>query len=540
MLSVVLSGSVLIGFGLYFISIMNRVGIDRIDREILALGGSQLHARAPRVHWLDFDKSLRFIYGEDRSKELVVQIRSSGNEVIYQSEHWPTGISEESFPDFDHALETLPAPFRERGRQQGPPAPQFDRPFVPPAASGRAQRDPRNVDRDMREPRRLEAGDEQGRGMSPGFRETDERFREFPPSIPEADQAFKLTPVRIKKPFFQTIKTPKGSWRTGIMGNQYITILLGLNMEGFYQDADRFQKAFWSIAPLALLFLAGGGWVIAHRALKPVALITRTAEGITARSLDQRIPLTSSDRELSRLVQVINSMLDRLQKGFAQAVRFSADAAHELQTPLTVLQGELDDAVQHAMVGSEEQRRYSALLEETQRLKVIVQKLLILARADAGELNLHMEPVDLSSMVDAATEDVGVIAPNLQIEKNIAPGVMVKADPDLLRQVIQNLTSNAVKYNQGEGLIRFQLSIRGNKAHLTISNTGKPIPLNDREMIFDRFYRVDKSRSRTVPGAGLGLSLAREIASAHHGDLRLYDGHDNLVSFVLTLPCSSH
>jgi len=130
--------------------------------------------------------------------------------------------------------------------------------------------------------------------------------------------------------------------------------------------------------------------VIAQRALKPVALITRTAEGITVRALDRRVPLIEADRELPRLVEVINSMLDRLEKSFGQAVRFSADAAHELQTPLTILQGELDDAVQHAPVGSEEQQRYGGLLEEVQRLKAIVQKLLILARADAGRLDLRL------------------------------------------------------------------------------------------------------------------------------------------------------
>ncbi len=176
-----------------------------------------------------------------------------------------------------------------------------------------------------------------------------------------------------------------------------------------------------------------------------------------------------------------------------------------------------------------------------QRLKTIVQKLLILARADAGKLNLRLELVDLSAMVEAASEDASVIAPQLRIEKEIAPGSMVKVDPDLLRQVIQNLTSNAVKYNVGKGLIRFRLKVLGNFVHVTISNSGNPIPVKDRERIFDRFYRVDKSRSRSVPGAGLGLSLAREIVHAHHGSLRLDPpGRDSMVSFTLSLPCISH
>jgi signal transduction histidine kinase len=236
-------------------------------------------------------------------------------------------------------------------------------------------------------------------------------------------------------------------------------------------------------------------------------------------------------------VEVINGMLDRLEKSFGQAVRFSADAAHELQTPLTILQGELDAAVQAATVGSEEQRRYSGLLEEVQRLKAIVQKLLILARVDAGRLDLHLETIDLSAMIESAAEDAGALAPHLQVEKQIVPGVIVKADPDLMGQVVRNLTSNAVKYNHENGLIRFQLSEHGNKAHVTISNTGVPIPAKDREKIFDRFYRVDQSRSSRVPGTGLGLSLAREVVRAHKGELRLDKAMDNLITFSLSLPC---
>jgi len=342
-----------------------------------------------------------------------------------------------------------------------------------------------------------------------------------------------------KKPHFATIQTPSGVWRTGIMGSDRITLMVGVNMAGFYEDADRYRRAFLGIVPIALLLLAVGGWVIAQRALKPVALITRTAEGIAVRALDQRVPLIDADSELSRLVEVINGMLDRLEKSFGQAVRFSADAAHELQTPLTILQGELDDAVQHAPVGSEEQQRYSGLLEEVQRLKAIVQKLLILARADAGRLDLRLEAMDLSAMIESAAEDAAAMAPHLQVEKQIVPGVIVKADPDLMGQVVRNLTSNAVKYNHENGLIWFQLSVRDNKAHVIISNTGVPIPAKDREKIFDRFYRVDQSRSRTVPGSGLGLSLAREIVNAHRGDLRLNPGSGNVISFTLSLPCSS-
>ena len=321
------------------------------------------------------------------------------------------------------------------------------------------------------------------------------------------------------------------------MGNRNITILIGLNMAGFYEDADRYRNSFLFAVPLALLLMAGGGWWLAQHALRPVGLITKTAEKMSAHGLDQRIPAAKADTEFQRLVSVINAMLDRLESGFQQAVRFSADAAHELQTPLTVLQGMLDDAIRHSEAGSAEQQRSSDLLEEVQRLKTIVRKLLILSRADAGRLDLSLEPVNMSSLVDSMLEDVEIMAPQLRIDQRIQPGLMVNADPQLLRQVVQNMVSNAIKYNLPEkGLIAFRLARRKGVVHFRVANTGPAIPSKDRQRIFDRFYRVDRSRNDRVPGSGLGLSLALEITRAHKGRLVLDLPKEGLISFTLSLP----
>jgi signal transduction histidine kinase len=311
--------------------------------------------------------------------------------------------------------------------------------------------------------------------------------------------------------------------------------MVGINLAGFYEDTARYQWAFLAIVPLALLLLAAGGWLVSMRALRPVSLITRTAELITARALDKRIPQVNADRELTRLVEVINGMLDRLEKSFGQALRFSADAAHELQTPLTILQGELDYAVQHSPIGSDEQQRYSGLLEEVQRLKTVVQKLLVLARADAGRLDLHLAPTDISAIVETAAEDAGAMAPHLRIEIEVSVGMMINADPDLVGQAVRNLASNAARYNEENGWIKFKVSAVENEIRLVVTNAGR-IPAEDRAKIFERFYRVDKSRSRKVPGSGLGLSLAREIIRAHGGDIVLDPDSGNTVSFTISLP----
>lgn len=270
--------------------------------------------------------------------------------------------------------------------------------------------------------------------------------------------------------------------------------------------------------------------------MKPIIQITRTAELITAQGLDRRIPEADADTELLQLIKVINDMLFRLEKNYNQAVRFSGDAAHELQTPLTIIQAMLDDAVQHAENGSSEQQRYNDLLEEVQRLKVIVQKLLILSRADFGQLARHTSPLNFSDLIEMIIEDVTVLAPQLNIEQKIASGIMVQGDRELIRQVVRNLAFNAIKYNIAKGLIRFHLSPTKNHVQLRISNTGHPIASVEREKIFKRFYRIDKSRSNKTTGSSLGLALALEIARAHRGKLFLDTTNNNLITFVLTLP----
>ena len=538
-LTLLLSGSVLVGLGLYFLSVVDRLGLARIDREILALGEGHLAARPSERYWQDFGASLQFLYGKEKSKDLIVQVTNWQKEILFRSAHWPAEITEGYFPEFNRAMAADPPGPPRREAEPGPPFEAYK------ACEGRTEGSMARFTGPGGEMLEGTCERESGgrlvvrpfanRGGGDGQRQGSQGDRQLSRDQ-GPDQGNRPMPRLKKTPYFATIRTPSGLWRVGIMGTDRITVIAGANMAGLMEDVSRYRRTFLSVVPVALLLLAGGGWVIARRALKPVALITRTAEGITAHGLDRRVPLTDADRELARLVEVINGMLDRLEKSFGQAVRFSADAAHELQTPLTILQGELDDAVQHAPVGSEEQQRYSGLLEEVRQLKAIVQKLLILARADAGRLDLALRTVDLSAMIESAAEDAEVTAPHLTIEKRLVPGLFVKADADLMGQVLRNLTSNAVKYNIENGVVGFHLSVKDHMARFTISNTGAPIPAGDREKVFDRFYRVDHSRSGRVHGSGLGLSLAREIVLAHGGDLRLDPDSGDRVSFTMSLP----
>ncbi len=205
-------------------------------------------------------------------------------------------------------------------------------------------------------------------------------------------------------------------------------------------------------------------------------------------------------------------------------------------TLLTILQGQLEQAVQRAASGSREQLAAAELLEEVQRLKEIVRKLLLFAQADAGQLRLNLQRVDLAGMVRDAGDDIRDQAPGVRLQVEAAGGVLVEGDPDLLNQALQNLASNARKFNDERQEIRIALRAESGRAVLTVANTGPRIPVGDRERLFERFYRADKARNRRVDGSGLGLSLAREITHAHGGDLTLDRSDADLTVFTLTLP----
>ena len=186
--------------------------------------------------------------------------------------------------------------------------------------------------------------------------------------------------------------------------------------------------------------------------------------------------------------------------------------------------------------GSPQQEVYSSLLDEVSRLKAIVQKLLLLSLADTGRLQLKCEPVNLTRMLENVIEDCRAQAPHLTVEQTLAPDVYVNADADLLEQALQNLAGNAIKYNRQNGRIRFELIKESSRVVVGIANTGPRIPPTDHERIFERFYRGDKSRSNSVEGVGLGLSLSREIVRAHDGELTLEGSNNDLNRFAVQLP----
>ncbi len=466
--SVALTGVLLMGFSLFFLQMIHRIGIDRTDRELRALVEGNIRRTQPRNHWARFDGSIKTLYGDEADRQFVLKVIDDNNEVLFTSSQWPA----------EAAALKPPAPVKSRA--EVPEEDNRPRPF-------------------------------------------DQPQRQRPPAPP---------PMEISGPAFTT----HGNWRLMAIRNPEVTLFLGMSLEPVHAEVIRFRNALLLAGPVALLLMITAGWLLALMALRPVRTIAKTVEKITARNLDQRISVTRADHEFRQLVTLINQMLDRLESSFRQAVRFSADAAHELKTPLTILQGELENALQAAADGSSDQRTYKELLDEVQRLKSIIRKLLLLAQADSGQMVLSKETVNLTRMIEDVGEDIQILAPGLEIQTALQPDVKITADPDLLNQVIQNLASNAVKFSRGEPPVILSLKTEGDRAVFRISNRGETIPPEERDQVFERFYRANKSRNRSIDGAGLGLSLAREIARAHGGTLVLENSAADQTVFCLTLP----
>jgi two-component system, OmpR family, heavy metal sensor histidine kinase CusS len=295
------------------------------------------------------------------------------------------------------------------------------------------------------------------------------------------------------------------------------------------------------LLPATLLFIAVGGTWLSKKALRPVEELTAAAERISVNRSGQRLPVPMTNDEIGHLTRVMNAMIERIQQSYEQARRFSADASHELKTPLTIIRGEIEAALRSGNLTAAQERMMLNLQEESGRLVHIVEGLLLLSQADAGKLQLQKVPVDLSAMLEELMEDIEILAAprGIALKADFAPEVVVQGEPHFLRQVFLNLFDNAIKYNQPNGQVETRLRTEGGLALFSIRNTGTEIPEEDMERIFDRFHRAERSRDRARGGQGLGLSICREIVRAHGGDIVLSTAEKGWIGFELRLPTAS-
>lgn len=301
---------------------------------------------------------------------------------------------------------------------------------------------------------------------------------------------------------------------------------------------SRIQRIFLVVAPLLILLAAIGGYFLAGKSLKPIAAMGDRAKRINAANLHERLPIENAKDELGNLARVFNELLDRLDVEFDRQRRFMADASHELRTPLAIIRGESEVALLKEVRTPEEyQESLSIVNDESERLTRIVEDLFMLARADSGQLKANLQELYLDELVSDCVRSIRTLADNRHITIEIRTDeTPIRGDEMLLRRLFLNLLDNAVKYNFDGGTIKINVASNA----VTISNTGEAIPVDQRSLIFDRFYRVEKSRTHkgetTMSGAGLGLSISKWIADMHFAKLKYSRNESDENIFTISFP----
>jgi heavy metal sensor kinase len=321
-------------------------------------------------------------------------------------------------------------------------------------------------------------------------------------------------------------------------GRSTSLIQVGMSLESVAETRRRFLLVMAAVLPLAVLLAGSGGWLLARRALRPVDQMTEAARRISAEHLDERVHTTGTGDELDRLAATLNDMLGRLDVTFRQMRQFSADASHELQTPLTILQGELEVALRAPRTPDEYRRVLTSALEESKRIARLVEGLLLLSRADAGVLRMDHQAVDLARLMAEVCEQSQVLAKarGVTLDLEPLPPVTMQGDPQHLRRLLVNLVDNGLKYTRAGGRVTLALHQDGAWAVLRVADTGIGLAPEEQERIFQRFYRAPTAVSREVEGSGLGLCIARSIVETHGGAIQVESaaGHGSL--FTVRLP----
>ena len=303
----------------------------------------------------------------------------------------------------------------------------------------------------------------------------------------------------------------------------------------------RLRRDFVFGVPLILLLASLGGYFLARKSLSPIALMNQQTQRITAQNLSAQLDVANPRDEVGGLAITINALLARLDAAFQEQKRFIADASHELRTPLAVLRGETEVALEQERVTAEYKESLALIKDEAERLSRIVENLFMLARQPVDAPSMIRERVRLDEVVADCARAAQVLATQkglrLKIEGSL-PAISVDGDDEMLERMLLNLLDNAVKYTPAGGEISIALGSQNGAAHMVVTDTGIGIPAEDQSRIFDRFYRVDKARSRALGGAGLGLSIARWIVEGHGGSLSVESMVGRGSSFTAELPLS--
>ena len=514
LVSVATSALVLLVFGTLAFLQLRANRLQSLDKELTDLGG--FIALAAR--WDLDDAGLRTLIqrrvGEDRAKGCIYAVHQPAVTTPgFRSSSWPADLDPQAYP---HSEQVIVFDFEEGDLMGKPPRP-------PGAAHDKGPKgEPREEPlQGLFDPLHQVFGGGPGHGPRGG-----------PP---------KMSAPRLYEPVMQTVQASGRTYRLGVFGHEEAgtVIHLGFDLAVFAGDLDSLARTFWLALPLAMIVIAGGAWFNARRSMAPVHRLTREMEDLSTTSLHSRLDASGADQEYQSIIHAYNTMLARLEKSFEQASRFSADASHELKTPLAVMRATLEQALGASTDGSADQRAYASLLEETSHLQSIIEALLLLSRADAGKLMLSTERLDFITWLRPLVEDAELMAEarHITVHADLQATAVIAADPVLLQRAVHNLLRNAVAYNEDNGQLWCATRSAEHRIRLIISNTGPTIPAAERARIFERFARgTNAGGTGEGRGLGIGLSLAREIVLAHGGTLELADEGPGTTTLVLTLP----
>jgi heavy metal sensor kinase len=325
------------------------------------------------------------------------------------------------------------------------------------------------------------------------------------------------------------------------IGGRPVLVQVARSVGPIVQNLNQLIYILFLGLPGAMAIAGVGGYALARRALAPIDRMAERARSINAERLNDRLPVDNPDDELGRLALVFNETLTRLESSFDQMRRFTADASHELRTPLTAirsvgevgLRGRRDEIAYREIIGS--------MLEEADRLALLVDRLLMLSRADTGKASLSIDVVEIPQLAEEVVDQLSVLAE----EKNQSLKVRCDAvsrwvgDRLVLRQAMMNLVDNAIKYTPFDGSINVRVTQTPAGIAIDVVDSGPGIPVELRSRIFDRFYRVDKSRSRENGGTGLGLAISKWAVEVNGGQLTL-EPTEAGSCFRITLPQTEH
>jgi signal transduction histidine kinase len=344
---------------------------------------------------------------------------------------------------------------------------------------------------------------------------------------------------------FKTILNEDGRWRV------YVREISRVNNRpaGWLRVAHSLQSVDATLRylinyhllkiPLLLSMIGLGGFLLANRALKPIGQITRMAERVmVSGDLTQRLNYRGAADELERLATMFDDMLDSLQATFEREKRFIADASHELRTPLTAIKGRLHVTLRQLRGAEDYQDTLEAIEQEVDRLISLSSDLLLLSRLEQQSLELKLEPIDLSDLLAAIAEQIQPLADlhHLKFSTHIAPDLRIQGSPDHLIRLFLNLLDNAVKYTPEYGEVNLMAKCNNHAIQAIVQDTGIGIASEHLSHLFERFYRVEKSRSRAVGGTGLGLAIAQEIIHLHKGAISVKSQVGRGTTVTVTIP----